>query len=287
MSQIAVKVENLSYRYPRTQKEALKNLNLEINAGEFIALMGENGAGKTTFCQCLNGIIPHSKLGYMAGRILINGIDTRFTTVARLAEQVGIVLEDPETQIFTTKVRNEVAFALENLQVPREEIEKRVQWALEVVGLENFAYRDPNALSGGQKQRLMIAATLAMRPKILVLDEPTSQLDPLATKDILQIIGQLRKEYDLTIIMATHHAEDIAELADRVCVLNNGHLAAMDTPEKIFTNTELMKDNWLKPPQVVELNNYLAAKGDPLASVPINTEQAQHAVLQWVKERGF
>lgn len=287
MSQIAVKLENLSYRYPRTKKEALKNLNLEINAGEFVALMGENGAGKTTLCQCLNGIIPHSKLGYMSGRVLINGIDTRYTTVARLAEQVGIVLEDPETQIFTTKVRNEVAFALENLQVPREEIVKRVQWALEVVGLEDFASRDPSSLSGGQKQRLVIAAALAMYPKILVLDEPTSQLDPLATRDILQIISQLRKQYDLTIIIATHHAEDIAELADRVCVLKEGQIVALDSPEKIFSNSELMRENWLKPPQVVELSNYLTSKGHPLSSIPINNEQAQDAVLHWIKERGL
>lgn len=287
MPQVAVKVENLSYRYPRTKKEALKDLNLEIKVGEFVALMGENGAGKTTLCQCFNGIIPHSKAGYMSGRVLINGIDTRYTTVARLAEQVGIVLEDPETQIFTTKVRNEVAFALENLQVPREEIEKRVKWALEVVGLEDFAFKDPNSLSGGQKQRLVIAAALAMRPKILVLDEPTSQLDPLATKDILHIIGQLRKKYDLTIIIATHHAEDIAELADRVCILKDGRLVAMDTPEKIFSNSELMRENWLKPPQVVELSNYLKAKGHPLSNVPINNEQAQQVVLHWIKERGM
>ena len=180
-----IKLDDISYRYPRSKRWAILHLNLEIHQGEFVAIMGENGAGKSTFCQMLNGIIPNSIGGSLNGQVLINGLDTQKSGIAQLATQVGIVLEDPETQLFTTSVGSEVAFGPENLCQSPEEIHQNVKWALDVVRLSGLEDRMPSALSGGQKQRLAIAANIAMRPNILVLDEATSQLDPVGVEEVL------------------------------------------------------------------------------------------------------
>lgn len=285
MPEPIIKLENVSYSYPRTKVWVLKKLYMEIEAGEFVAVMGENGAGKTTLCKLFNGVIPHSQEGKLRGTVIVDGINTAESSIATLASSVGMVLEDPETQLFTTVVRNEVAFGPENLLVPVEEIQERVKWALDVVGLSEYADRPPTALSGGQKQRLAIAAALSMAKKVLVLDEPTSQLDPVGTRDVFSVIRDIRKKYNMTVIMATHKSEEIAEFADKVCILKNGTIAAYDKPVNIFSNMDLLKDNWIKPPDVSELANYLREKGHPLSSFPILIDQAKSAVVQWYRSR--
>lgn len=283
MAEVIIKAEDLSYRYPRTKKWVLQGLNFEIHEKEFVAVMGANGAGKTTLCQCFNGIIPNSSMGKMKGRMIVGGRDTQETEVSELATQVGIVLEDPETQLFTTKIRNEVAFGPENLKVDKEEVIRRVNWALEVVGLGDFQERMPTALSGGQKQRLAIATALAMGTKIMVLDEPTAQLDPMGTDDVFRVIRDLKEQIGMTIIIATHKSEHIAEFADRVCVLKEGVIQAFDTPENIFSNTELLHENWIRPPQVSELASYLAGQGEPLSAFPILEEQCCTLAEAWCR----
>jgi len=284
MAEIIIKIENLSYRYPRTKKWVLKDINLEIKQGEFLAVMGENGAGKTTFCQCINGVIPHSQRGKMKGRVIVAGINTVESSVSRLAQQVGMVLEDPETQLFTTRVRDEVAFGPENLNMPVPEILERVSWALKVVRLEQHADRQPTALSGGQKQRLAIAAAIAMKPKILVLDEPTSQLDPVGTEEVFTVIKALKDEYGMTVIIATHKSEEIAKFADRILVLKEGQVQALASPQEIFSNTKLLKENWIRSPQVSELATYLAEQGCPLSSFPILPQEAIRLLTHWYEE---
>lgn len=281
MVETVIKVENLSYRYPRTKRWVLKDINLEIKQGEFVAVMGENGAGKTTFCQCINGVIPNSQMGKMKGTVTVAGLNTQEASIARLAQNVGMVLEDPETQLFTTKISNEVAFGPENLNVPVAEIRERIRWALQVVRLEQYAERQPTALSGGQKQRLAIAAAIAMKPKILVLDEPTSQLDPVGTYEVFSVIKELKENYGITIVIATHKSEEIALFADKVCVLKEGVVQAYDTPQVIFHNTALLRDNWIRPPQVSELANYLAERGYPLDGYPILKEEAVYLLEKW------
>jgi energy-coupling factor transporter ATP-binding protein EcfA2 len=280
-----ITLKDVSYRYPRTKVRVLKNISLEIGEGEFVAVMGENGAGKTTLCKLFNGVIPHSQEGILKGTVVVDGQVTAESSVAALAVSVGMVLEDPETQLFTTIVRNEVAFGPENLLVPPDEIRERISWALGVVGLSEYIDKPPTALSGGQKQRLAIASALAMTKKILILDEPTSQLDPVGTRDVFSVIREIREKYNITVIMATHKSEEIAEFADRVCILKNGTVAAYDTPVAVFSNVALLRDNWIKPPDVSELANYMYERGEALKGFPILPDEAYHAVMGWYRSK--
>ncbi|MDR2403305.1 MAG: ATP-binding cassette domain-containing protein [Spirochaetaceae bacterium] len=283
MREPIITLKDVSYRYPRTRVWVLKKINLEIREGAFVAVMGENGAGKTTLCKLFNGVIPHSQEGVLKGTVTVDGIVTSEASVATLATSVGMVLEDPEAQLFTTIVRNEVAFGPENLLVPPDEIRERITWALDVVGLSGYIDKPPAALSGGQKQRLAIASALAMAKKILVLDEPTSQLDPVGTKDVFSVIREIREKYNITVIMATHKSEEIAEFADRVCILKNGVVAACDTPAVIFSNRELLRDNWIKPPDVSELAHYMHERGEDFKVFPILLEEACRTVTDWYR----
>jgi energy-coupling factor transport system ATP-binding protein len=217
-----ITLENVSWAYARAGEWALKNISLTVEEGEFIAIMGENGAGKTSLCRLLNGLIPHSLPGKLLGTVTVDGMITASCTVAQLAQKVGTVFDDPRTQLFTARVDDEAAFALENLALPPHEIRERVTWALDAAGLSGYAERAPSTLSGGQQQRLAIAAALAMAEKILVLDEPASQLDPDGAREVLSLIRDLRARKGLTVVMATNSSMEAAEFADRVCVLENG-----------------------------------------------------------------
>jgi energy-coupling factor transporter ATP-binding protein EcfA2 len=278
-----ITLENVSWIYARAQDWALKNISIAIGEGEFIAVMGENGAGKTTFCRLLNGLIPHSLPGKLLGTVTIDGILTVSSSVAQLAGKVGKVFEDPDTQLFTATAGDEAAFALENLLLPPQEIRERVRWALEITGLAAYADYAPSALSGGQKQRLAIAAALAMAEKVLVLDEPTSQLDSSGAREILSLISDLRTRRGLTVVMATASGEEAAEFADKICVLKNGSLAAFDTPRRIFADQRLLADSGISSPQVSEFAHRMTAQGSPLPRFPVNADEAAESVLDWYK----
>jgi len=282
----AIEFQDVSYRYPRTKRWVITHLNLEIKQGEFVAIMGENGAGKSTFCQMLNGIIPNSFGGRLAGKVLIHGLDTQQGGIAELATKVGIVLEDPETQLFTTSVESEVAFGPENLCLPVDEIRQRVAWALEVVGLSGYQARMPTALSGGQKQRLAIAANLAMRPDILVLDEATSQLDPVGVEEVLAVARDLNQKYGMTIVMATDASEMIARLMDRVVVLDQGKLVVEGTPRQVFADMNLFQKFMIRAPQVSQLAAQLKDAGSPLPVFPITVDEARDGLVQLVQAGG-
>jgi energy-coupling factor transport system ATP-binding protein len=261
MSDNIIEFKDVRYRYPRTKMNVLKRINLSVKKGEFVVIMGENGAGKTTLCKCINGIIPHSERGRLRGEVLVEGHDTTEIATADLAQKVGIVLEDPETQLFTTSVANEIAFGAENLNTPVDEIMERIAWALKVVRLEGFDDRPPTALSGGQKQRLAIATALAMKPEVMVLDEPTSQLDPLGTEEVFEVIQKLKEEYEMTIIMVSHKVEEIIRFADKVCVLHEGSILAYDIPGVIFKDKKLFEDVQINTPYTFKLANYLKEHG--------------------------
>jgi energy-coupling factor transporter ATP-binding protein EcfA2 len=263
---------------------------LKIDQGEFVAIMGENGSSKSTLCQMINGIIPNSIGGRLSGQVLIHGLNTKETGISELATKVGIVLEDPETQLFTTSVKSEVAFGPENLCLPPSEIEQRVKWALEVVGLSGFEERMPSSLSGGQKQRLAIAANIAMRPDILVLDEATSQLDPVGVEEVLSVVRELNQKHGMTILMATDASEMIARLMDRVMVLNQGQLEVDGTPRQIFANSELFKKLMIRSPQVSQLATMLRDEGHPMPEFPITVTEASEglqAMLDGANPPGF
>jgi energy-coupling factor transporter ATP-binding protein EcfA2 len=277
---------DVSYRYPNTKRYVLKHVSFAIHKGEFVAVLGENGAGKSTLCQTLNGVVPHSRGGRMRGQIAIGGQDTQGATVAELAQKVGIVLEDPEAQLFTTTVLSEVAFGPENLGVDPDEILSRARWALEVVRLTGYELHAPVTLSGGQKQRLAIAAALTMHPDVLVLDEATSQLDPMGTVEVFSVVRELNQQYGMTIVMATNKGEEVAQFCDRVLVLHKGELIAEGTPRQIFADAELFDRRMIRAPQVSRLATYLTRKSTPLADFPITLEEARQGLVRLIGGSG-
>ncbi|HEC35449.1 MAG TPA: ATP-binding cassette domain-containing protein [Anaerolineae bacterium] len=251
--QVSISVRNVTYMYPGQDMPALRDVSLEIREGEYLVVMGPNGAGKTTFCLLLNGVIPNVLGGKLWGRTEVMGLDTRRHHVYELAQYVGMVLQDPEAQLFTSNVRSEVAFAAENLGVPRDEMIKRIEWALEVVRLQGFVRQPPSQLSGGQKQRLAIAAGLVMRPSVLVLDEPTSQLDPIGAQEVFSVLRDLNQELGVTIVVSTHKSEYAARYADRIIVLDQGHIVAEGTPSEVFSQVNLLDRIYVHVPAVTRV----------------------------------
>jgi energy-coupling factor transport system ATP-binding protein len=260
VSQTIIKFENVSFSYYREKKPALDRIDLSVMEGEFLAVAGENGAGKTTLLRLINGIIPHCTAGRLSGNVTVDGTLTRESSVPQLALKVGMVLDDPDAQIFTSSVLNEAAFGPENILLPPQEVSERARWALSAVGLAGFENRRPSTLSGGEKQRLAIAASLAMKGKILVLDEPLCRLDPQGEEEVMSVLRDIRSRYGITIVMAAHESNRIAAFADRVCVLKNGGIAAVDSASNIFANHSLLEENGIQPPFDADIFSLFSAK---------------------------
>jgi len=258
-------IEGLHYTYPPLEPggepvPALRGIDLVVEHGEFLALMGRIGAGKTTLCLALNGLVPHSTGGIIRGNVTVLGRNTKQHSVADQAASVGLVFQNPEEQLFHMRVEDEVAFGPENLGLPREEIARLVAWALEAVGLAGFEERSPLQLSGGEKQRLAIAAVLAMQPNILVLDEPTASLDPLGTAEVFELLREVRRTMDVTVVMATQDGEWVAEQADRLVVLDQGCIARIGPAGELLSHVAEMQALGLRVPQVAEAAAALNAR---------------------------
>lgn len=238
-----IHVERLTYTYPGTSNPALHDLNLHILPGQFCAIVGANGAGKSTLCYALTGFIPHFYRGELEGTIRVAGRDTAQTPLAELTGEVGLVFQNPFNQITGARftVREEVAFGLENLGVPRQEMLTRVEETLALVGLTDLAGRSPYALSGGQQQRLAIASVIVMRPQVLILDEPTSQLDPVGTKEVFSALSALTKAGDTTVVLAEHKLEWVATFTERVIALADGQIVADATPGEVLASPEVAR----------------------------------------------
>uniref|UniRef100_B8HQD0 ABC transporter related n=1 Tax=Cyanothece sp. (strain PCC 7425 / ATCC 29141) TaxID=395961 RepID=B8HQD0_CYAP4 len=283
MEAIAI-LDKVSYLYPNSVVPVLKNISLTIQKGEFLGIVGPTGAGKTTLCLTLNGIVPQFYGGRFFGRVTVAGLDTLEQPVSRLARHVGAVFEDPEIQLTATSVENEIAFALENLSVPREEIRRRIPRVLAAVRLDNFEQKDPQELSGGQKQRLAIAAALALQPDLLILDEPTSQLDPIGTQDVFATLKELKQEWGMTIVMVSHAAEEMAEFADRIALLSQGQLLKIGTPAEIYAQVDLLAAQHLRPPQVAEMFSLINENGLTLPQVPVTLPAGMDLLPALVKD---
>ena len=278
MPEPLVVIDKVSYRYPRSPDLVLHDVSLEIRKGEFLGLIGPTGAGKTTLCLTLNGIVPQFYSGRFFGQATVAGLDTLDHPISVLAQHVGAVFQDPETQLLSTSVENEIAFALENLRVPREEMLARIPKVLAAVRLDGMEQKHPHELSGGQKQRLAIAAALAMRPDLLVLDEPTSQLDPMGEQQVFAVIRELNQELGMTILMASHAAEQMAEYADRIALLSHGELITTGTPDEIYAQIDLLHTHHLRPPQVASTFYVAKRAGAPVTSVPVRLEEGEQAL---------
>ncbi len=282
--EVVIEVRNLTFRYPFTEKPALKNINLKIRKGEFVGILGPCGAGKTTLCLTLNGIIPNMIQGFMGGEVKVMGMNTREVPTREIAKYVGMVFDNPEYQLSQMTVEEEVALGLGSLGVPREEMIRRVREALKIVGLEGLEKRSPFELSGGQQQRLAIAAALAMMPSILVLDEPTSNLDPIGKEEVYATVRKLNKERGMTIIMADHEVEFMASFTDRLIVMNEGEIVLEGPPAEVFKHVDTLESIGLRVPQVTELAHKLRKNYEKWDErYPVLVEEAVEKVLERVK----
>ncbi|EFL54160.1 MAG: energy-coupling factor transporter ATPase [Finegoldia magna] len=250
-----IEIKNLSFQYEGSSKKVLKNLNINIKEGEFICVLGHNGSGKSTLAKLINAqFIPTE------GDILVGNMNTKDDdSLWNIREMCGMVFQNPDNQLVATIVEEDVAFGPENLGVPREELRKRVDDCLELVGMTEYKRHSPALLSGGQKQRIAIAGILAMNPKCLLMDEPTAMLDPQGRKDILDTVLKLR-EMGKTIIHITHYMEECVN-ADRIIVINEGDVVLEGTPREVFSNVEQMKEIGLDVPEPTEIS-YLLNKSN-------------------------
>lgn len=246
-----IAIRNLCFSYRNSSDKALNNINLDICGGEFVALMGRSGAGKSTLCRCLNGIIPNFQKGDLNGDIQIFGESIKGKKIFEIAQNVGLVFQDFESQLFSTNVELEVAFCPENLAIPREEIANRVKSALQIVGLSGFEKRQPYTLSGGEKQRLAIASVISGNPRILILDEPTTDLDPKGRYDVLRTIRSLVNE-NMSLLIVEHEVEDILD-SDRVIILDKGEIVVSGKTSDVITNVQLLENHGIRPPQLAKL----------------------------------
>jgi energy-coupling factor transporter ATP-binding protein EcfA2 len=237
-----ISLQHITYTYPGATSPALSDISLNIPAGQFCALVGANGAGKSTLAYTLAGFVPHFYHGKLSGEVTIAGKPTRSTPLSELVLSVGLIFQNPFNQISGTKftVREEIAFGLENLGMPRPEMQARVAATMTLLGIEDLADRSPLALSGGQMQRVAIASVLAMRPKVLVLDEPTSQLDPIGSREVFSAVRALMAQEDMTVVMIEHKLEWVAVFADRVVALAEGMIVADGTAVEILTDETLL-----------------------------------------------
>ena len=274
-----LQTDNLTFSYPteegKAAKVALDGVSLSIERGSFVVILGHNGSGKSTLAKTFNAILIPS-----GGAVYVDGIDTKNEEMLlTIRKRIGMVFQNADNQIVANIVEEDVAFAPENLGVPSEEIRKRVDAALEAVGMTKFADHAPYLLSGGQKQRLAIAGVLAMRPKCIVLDEATAMLDPKGREEVLKTVERLHKEDHMTVILITHHMNE-AEYADRVIVMNRGKIAMDGTPREVFAKKEELEQIGLTVPDTVALLHSLCDGGMNLPTDAITVSECADAIMK-------
>lgn len=280
-----IKINDLSFKYRDSAKKALDGIDFELEDGEIIVIMGRSGAGKSTLCRCLNGIIPKFIKGDLSGEINILGEPIKDKQIYEVAKNVGLVFQDFESQLFSTSVELEVAFGPENLAIPRDEIVHRIKYALQTVGLDGFENRQPYTLSGGEKQRLAIASVLSSMPKILVLDEPATDLDPKGRNDIFTALLNLKEK---SILLVEHDVEDILN-TDRIIIIDNGRIISSGKTSEILNDVTLLENNGIRPNQIAKLFAGLGIKDLPLTaqkayttlkSLNLNDQKYQKILLE-------
>lgn len=267
----AIEVKKLSFTYAGAEKPSMEDVDLSFEKGDFVILTGPSGCGKTTLCRCLNGLIPNFYSGELKGDLLVDGISVEGRSTAELATHVGFVFQNPENQLFSLSVERDVAFGLENLGVAKEEAIERVNWAMKATGIFDLRNKAPYELSGGQQQRAAIAGVLAMRPSVLVLDEPTSFLDPKSAEEIVEIIAKLSRELQLTTLLVEHRLDVVSRYANKVVVMDNGKIALNGTPREVYNDEARLIGIGL--PKVTMLFHLLRKDGFGVNN-PITVEEA-------------
>ena len=277
-----IETDKVQYAYSKEDKQAeklaLRGVTAAIEKGEFVAVLGHNGSGKSTFAKLLNAILLPTD-----GVVWVDGLDTRREElIFEVRETAGMVFQNPDNQIVATVVEEDVAFAPENLGLPQAEIRKRVDESLDAVGMREFARHAPHLLSGGQKQRIAIAGVLAMRPKVLVLDEPTAMLDPKGRAEVVKTVKRLNRETGMTVILITHHMDEAAE-ADRVLVMDHGRIIMDGTPRDIFSRVDEVRAVSLTVPQTVDLLYRLRGTGADVPIDALTVDECADALIQYLE----
>lgn len=284
-----VKAKNLTFEYIRRDEDgnvegitkAVDNVSIDIKQGDFVAVLGHNGSGKSTFAKHLNALVMPTE-----GTVWVDGMDTREEeNTLKVRQTAGMVFQNPDNQIVGTLVDEEVGFGPENIGVPTEEIWERVEKSLKAVGMYAFRNQSPNKLSGGQKQRIAIAGIVAMKPKCIVLDEPTAMLDPLGRKDVLNVLHELNRQENVTVILITHYMEEVIDI-DKLYVMDDGKLVMSGTPKEIFSQVEKLKELRLDVPHVTELAYELQKEGVPLKNGILTSEEFTEELIR-VRNEGF
>jgi energy-coupling factor transport system ATP-binding protein len=294
MKKEIIRTENLGFAYDdydgnggtyvteKSEIPALERVSLSIYEGEYVAVLGHNGSGKSTFAKLLNMILTPT-----VGKIYIDGVDITSpdfseNDVFDVRRKIGMVFQNPDNQLVATVVEEDVAFGPENLALPREEIRRRVDESLELVGMTEYARHAPHKLSGGQKQRVAIAGIIAMKPRVIIFDESTAMLDPQGRQEVVQIMEKLNREENITVINITHYMEEAAR-ADRVIVVNDGHVEMDGTAKEVFSEVDRLHEMGLEAPQGRELIHALKKSGIPLSSDALGDDECVAALVQYLK----
>ncbi len=267
-----IQVESLSFTYRGSTDPALRNVSLTVEPGEFVGLIGPTGAGKSTLCWALVGVVPEILRGRLEGKVTVCGLAPNHTPVADVAQAVGLVQQDAEAQLLMTDIEKEIVFPLENLSLPQAEISRRLEEVLDLVQLRPDRLRHPFYLSGGQKQRVAVAAVLAMQPEVLVLDEATSELDPLGAEQVLELAGQLKAK-GKTILMVEHNIDELAKHADHIIVMDRGEKVRDGSAREILSDVPFLTRLGIYPPQVTQVAYHLAERGLYGGELPLTIEE--------------
>ena len=280
-----IETDSLSYTYPGTSKPSIRDVSIQIQKGEFVLITGPSGCGKTTLCRCLNGLIPHFYQGELKGSITVAGLNVFNQQIYELARHVGFVFQNPENQLFALSVEKDVAFGLENLGVSREDMRQKVDWAMNQSGIYDLRERAPHELSGGQQQRVAIASVLAMQPEIIVLDEPTSFLDPLSAKRIFEVVYDLNRKLGITVILVEHRLDLTARYADHIIVMDEGTVC-QDGDPRVILQSEEARLIGIGVPKATRLYQILKKDGARLdAEVPLCSEEMADIIREALKNR--
>lgn len=275
-----ISIRDYTWRYLNTQKPALDGISLDIHEGEFVGIVGPNGSGKTTLALSVDGLIPGQYHGVKNGEVLVYGKEVEAYRAGELQKIIGMVFSDPESQFTAMTVEDELVFGMENLGMTIPQIRERLAWVTDLAQLEPLLEKPPYEVSGGQKQRVALAAVLAMQPEVMILDEPTSMLDPISRVRVFEVLAKLRQEGGRTIVVIEHCLEHLAPLTDRMVLLHNGKVVLTDTTEAFFRQTDLLLEQGVFPPEVTQLFHLLTRDGPYTGPLPLTLDEAAGALRQ-------
>lgn len=278
-----IEIKDLQWKYSGQDDLALKGINLHVEENTFLGIIGSNESGKTTLVSCIKGIIPEHFAGVFQGEIKLFGKDIKEYNSRELAGLVGMVFADPDAQFTSMSVEEEIAFGLENRGFDVQEIKERVEWVSKLTSIENLLEKPPYDLSGGQKQRIAIASVLAMKPQIIILDEPTSMLDPFSKDYVFSLLKKMKEELKITVIVVEHNIEKIAELSDEILLINNGQIEKLEKASKFFNDIDSIEDSSVRVPDTIKLINRIYKEKGINQDVPIRFDEIKIALEKMLR----